>query len=137
MDALAELERVCFSQPWSREGLRTELTNPAARFLVAEIAGKTAGYGGMHCAVGEYYIDNIAVFPEFRGRGVGRALVEGLKEIVRREEGEFLSLEVRPSNKTAVGLYEQAGFDRIGLRKGFYENPKEDALIMTLRFAIF
>ncbi len=130
---LAELERLCFSRPWSREGLEAELGNPAAVFYVALSGEEIAGYAGMHCAAGECYLDNVAVFPKFRRRGAATALLNALLEETARRGGEFLSLEVRPSNLEAVGLYRRFGFREEGRRKDFYAEPREDALIMTKR----
>lgn len=134
LDAVAGLERVCFSSPWSREALTEELSNPNAAYLVAEEDGQVLGYGGMRSAAGEYYIDNIAVAPEHRRKGVGRALVGALIGRARAEGGSFITLEVRPSNLAAVGLYNSLGFHEEGRRPGFYTRPTEDALIMTLHF---
>lgn len=131
LDALAELERRCFSVPWSRNALAEELENPSACFLVAVEGGEILGYGGMHCACGQGYADNIAVFPMHRRKGVGRAIVTALVEEVRRRQGEFLSLEVRPSNVAAVALYGSLGFEVAGRRRNFYSSPLEDGLIMT------
>ncbi len=78
LDALAELERVCFSSPWTRAGLAAELDNPGAVFAVAELDGETAGYAGMNCVLDECYVDNVAVFPQYRRRGVARALMDRL-----------------------------------------------------------
>lgn len=132
LDDLERLERLCFSDPWTREGLQAELGNPTAVFLAAEMDGKTAGYAGMHCVCGECYMDNVAVFPQFRGRGVGRELVRDLIRRAREADGEFLSLEVRPSNTAALALYGELGFKPAGRRRDFYRRPKEDALILTL-----
>src|SRR5699024_5645943 len=104
LDDLARLERLCFSRPWSRQALKEELTNPAACFLVGEEAGEMLGYAGMHCAAGECYVDNVAVFPEARRQGVGRKLMEALLQAAAAWGGEFLSLEVRPSNLEALAL---------------------------------
>lgn len=134
MPKLAELERLCFSEPWSEDGLRAELGNETARFLVAERDGQVAGYAGMHGVCGEGYIANIAVFPAFRGRGVGRALLRGLVSCARKQQYEFITLEVRAANRPAISLYESEGFRVVGVRKGFYSHPKEDGLIMTLSF---
>ena len=134
LDAAAELERLCFSQPWSRQGLEEELENPLAFFYVALLDGKTAGYAGMHCVAGEAYAANIAVFPECRRRGVGRALAQKLAESARSEGCSFLSLEARVSNESAVSLYRGLGFQEEGRRKRFYTSPQEDAVILTLRF---
>lgn len=134
MPRLAELERLCFSEPWSEDGLRAELGNETARFLVAEQNGQVAGYAGMHAVCGEGYIANIAVFPAYRGRGVGRALLQGLIAMARRGQYAFITLEVRAGNRPAISLYESEGFRTVGVRKGFYSHPKEDGLIMTLSF---
>ena len=133
LNALAALERTCFSRPWSREALAEELENPAACFLVAAEGGRVLGYGGMHCAAGECYVDNIAVDPACRRQGVGTVLVTALLEAAKARGGEFLSLEVRPSNRGAVALYTSLGFATLGRRKNFYTQPVEDALILTRR----
>lgn len=134
LDDLAELERLCFAEPWTRAGLAAELSSGTAVFLVAERGGETAGYAGMHCVCGECYVDNIAVFPRFRRGGVGRALTGALISRARERNALFFSLEVRPSNTAAVALYRSLGLREAGRRRGFYRNPPEDALIMTLYF---
>lgn len=132
---LADLESLCFSQPWSREALEAEIGSPNAVFFVAlGHDGALGGYAGMHCAAGECYLDNIAVFPEYRRRGAATSLLSALEAEARRRGGEFLSLEVRPSNTGAVRLYTRLGFREEGRRKGFYTAPPEDALILTKRF---
>ena len=131
LDDLARLERLCFSRPWSRQALKEELTNPAACFLVGEEAGEVLGYAGMHCAAGECYVDNVAVFPEARRQGVGRKLMEALLQAAAARGGEFLSLEVRPSNLEALALYRGLGFREVGRRRWFYDDPVEDGLLLT------
>ena len=131
LDDLARLERLCFSRPWSRQALKEELTNPAAYFLVGEEAGEVLGYAGMHCAAGECYVDNVAVFPEARRQGVGRKLMEALLQAAAARGGEFLSLEVRPSNLEALALYRGLGFREVGRRRRFYDDPVEDGLLLT------
>ncbi len=131
LDDLARLERLCFSRPWSRQALKEELTNPAACFLVGEEAGEMLGYAGMHCAAGECYVDNVAVFPEARRQGVGRKLMEALLQAAAARGGEFLSLEVRPSNLEALALYRGLGFREVGRRRRFYDDPVEDGLLLT------
>lgn len=129
---LAELEKQCFAHPWSQEALEAEIDNPAACFFTAlGEDGQVLGYGGMHSACGEFYMDNVAVFGRCRGKGVGTALVSALWEEVLKQKGEFLSLEVRPSNRQALELYQRLGFLEEGRRKGFYRDPLEDALILT------
>ena len=131
LDDLARLERLCFSRPWSRQALKEELTNPAACVLVGEEAGEVLGYAGMHCAAGECYVDNVAVFPEARRQGVGRKLMEALLQAAAARGGEFLSLEVRPSNLEALALYRGLGFREVGRRRRFYDDPVEDGLLLT------
>lgn len=131
---LAELEAVCFSRPWSEKALAEEADSPDTCFLVAEDNGTVFGYCGMHCACGECYMDNVAVFPQYRGRGVATALLNALIEEAKKRGGEFISLEVRPSNENAVRLYKKLGFCEVGRRKGFYADPAEDALILTKSF---
>lgn len=130
IEKIAELERMSFSEPWSEKSLREQLDNPAAYFIVLEDGNETAGYGGMHVVAGEAYIDNVAVFPDKRGRGMGAEILRALTDEAIKRECDFISLEVRKSNP-AVRLYERAGFHEAGRRKGFYAKPKEDALIMT------
>lgn len=131
LDKLAQLEQMCFSHPWSRQALGEEFSNPAAVFLVAVEEDTVLGYAGMHVVYGEGYIDNIAVFPAARRKGVGRRLIEALVDWMEHHEGVFLTLEVRPSNEAAVLLYQSVGFREVGRRKGFYQDPEEDALLMT------
>ena len=128
----AALERLCFSEPWSEAALRGGLESEAGVFLAAETAGgEFAGYAGMQAAGGEGYVANIAVEPGFRGRGCGRLLTQGLIEAAAGAGCEFISLEVRASNAAAIALYESLGFTLAGRRRGFYQKPQEDALIMT------
>ncbi len=131
---LAELEKLCFSEPWSEKALLEEIDNPAAYFVVVTDGDEVLGYGGMHTVLGESYIDNIAVFPEFRGRGAGRAVTQALIDKAKENDGVFITLEVRASNVPAITLYESLGFEKAGVRKRFYTNPDEDAVIMTLQF---
>lgn len=135
LDALVQLERICFSTPWSRSGLEAELTDPISIFAVAEADGETAGYAGMHCVAGECYIDNVAVFPQYRGRRIGFSLMRYLVMCGEDQGAKFLSLEVRASNLSAILLYEKLGFRTAGRRREFYRRPTEDALILTLWLA--
>lgn len=130
---LAELETLCFSRPWSQRALEEEIENASACFFTAVEGEAVLGYAGMHCAWGECYMDNIAVFPEYRGKGAATALLNALLGEAGRRGGEFLSLEVRPSNTAAVRLYEKLGFREEGRRKNFYADPVEDGLILTKR----
>ncbi|WP_085832135.1 ribosomal protein S18-alanine N-acetyltransferase [Clostridium merdae] len=131
LDALAALERLCFSIPWSREGLAAELSEPTACFEVAEYMGQTIGYAGMHVIVDEAYVTNVAVDPNYRRHGAGRLLLQSLERLATQRGAVTLSLEVRVTNQEAIRLYHACGFQEIGIRKGLYEQPKEDGLIMT------
>lgn len=130
---IAELEKQCFSSPWSESSLIDQLNISTAYFVVATKDNMLLGYAGMHCVVCEAYIDNIAVNPDFRNAGIGSKLIEALVAEAKRRGAEFISLEVRESN-AAARLYEKHGFSVVGKRKDFYSAPKEDALIMTLYF---
>lgn len=136
---LAELERLCFSAPRSESLLRSEVHNPLGRFYVAEYTDETgrtqiAGYAGMQNIAGECYVEDIAVFPALRGQGIGRKLTETLLTKAREERSAFVTLEVRPSNQTAIHLYQSLGFTEVGRRRNFYTKPTEDALLMTCYF---
>ena len=126
-----ELEKVCFSLPWSRDAFLPELTDPACCWLAALDAGAVVGYAGMQTVLDEGYISNIAVSPAHRKQGLGMALVDALQREGRRRRLSFLTLEVRVGNAEARRLYERAGFREVGLRPGYYEKPREDALLMT------
>lgn len=132
-EILAELEKLCFAQPWSKRSLDDQIDNPRACFLTAIEDDKILGYGGMHSAANEYYIDNIAVFRHHRNKGVGTAIISEMIKQAQDRGGEFISLEVRPSSK-AISLYKRLGFKEEGRRKNFYQSPMEDALILTKRF---
>ena len=134
LDALEELEKECFSLPWTREQLQSELPNDKHEFLAAEVNGEVVGYAGMMCVLDEGYISNVAVSPQYRRNGIGRALVA---EMLRRAECRqlsFVTLEVREHNDGAIALYSEAGFVPVGTRKNYYERPREDAVLMTLFF---
>lgn len=130
----AQLERQCFSAPWSEQALREELDNEHALFLAAvdETSGETVGYIGCHVILDEGYIANVAVSPAMRKQGVGSALVCALLERAQQRGASFVTLEVRASNTPAIQLYQKWGFVSVGTRKGFYDKPKEDALLMTV-----
>lgn len=130
LSAIAEIERACFSDPWTEDGLREELDNSCARFLTAvDENGAVAGYIGCHTVLDEGYIANVAVAPAFRRRGIGRRLVQEL--LAQSADLAFVTLEVRASNAPAIALYTGCGFAPVGTRRKFYSHPTEDALLMT------
>ena len=106
------------------------------KFFVATQNGEVLGYVGISCILDEGYITNIAVFEEHRKKGVGTALINRLFSLASDIKLDFISLEVRASNETAISLYTKLGFKQEGRRKNFYTAPTEDALIMTKRFEI-
>ena len=131
---IAALEKTCFSHPWSEELLRQALWNEAAAIVVAEGEdGTVLGYAGVSTVLDEGYIDNVAVDPRFRRQGVADELVAALARFGRAKLA-FLTLEVRASNVPAIALYAKHGFQQAGRRKHYYDDPREDAIIMTLEF---
>ncbi|MBR0040325.1 MAG: ribosomal protein S18-alanine N-acetyltransferase [Oscillospiraceae bacterium] len=134
LDALKCLEEACFSLPWTREQLQSELPDERHEFLVAEENGKVLGYIGMMTVLDEGYISNVAVAPDARRRGIGRALVREMLGRAARRELAFVTLEVREHNESAIALYAGEGFLPVGVRRGYYEKPKEDAILMTYLF---
>lgn len=136
IQSVAQLERDCFSVPWSENALREEIDNSVSRFFVCLFDGVVFGYGGMHIMSGECYIDNIAVNVSHRRQNIGSLLTEKLIETAKEEGAEFISLEVRKSNIPAISLYEKYGFVSVGVRKNFYDKPTEDAFIMTKMFSV-
>lgn len=131
---IAGLEELCFSEPWSEEGI-LEAYRLGTKFFVAETENRLLGYIGIKAVVDEGYITNIAVFPRYRRKGIAKALLDKVFEYAEEKRLSFVSLEVRPSNNAAVSLYEKTGFKEEGRRKDFYRLPREDALIMTKRFS--
>ena len=131
----AELERKYFSVPWSEHALRESLARPEYIFLTAEEDGYAVGYAGMLTVLDEGDITNIVVDERWRGRGIGRELTQGLLDAGAAMGLGAFTLEVRAGNAPAIRLYESLGFCAEGVRRGFYERPKEDALIMWKRQA--
>ena len=128
----AELEKMCFSRPWTEEMLAESLALPAYRFFVCEKEGQVLGYAGMFLVLDEGNIANIAVFPEARRQGIGKALLAALTEEGRKEGLSQLFLEVREHNLPAIALYEKSGFTEAGFRKDYYQDPEEGARIYRL-----
>ena len=132
--AVAELEKLCFADPWSEKSIASELNNPLALWLVAVEDGSLCGYIGSQSVMGESDMMNVAVHPDHRRKGVGEMLVLALCEALSKENAS-LALEVRASNAPAISLYKKLGFAQVGLRKNYYRNPKEDALILRKELA--
>lgn len=127
---IAALERLCFSDPWSEASISSELENPISLWLVAEADGVVQGYIGSQSAPPDCDIMNLAVAPDARRQQLGRTLLQSLIDELHRRGMERLFLEVRASNVPAQSLYASFGFEQVGLRKKYYVNPTEDALIL-------
>ena len=139
LEGAAALEKLCFSSPWSAKSMEL-LTNDGigVGYLCTASAAPEAeplvtAYGGMLITVDEGQITNIAVHPDYRRKGLGAAILRSLLRHAKDAKLESVSLEVRVSNTAAIKLYEQAGFVEAGRRKGFYQKPTEDALVMVCK----
>lgn len=132
--AIADIEKACFSVPWSEETIKETLCESNSLFYCALRGEKLFGYIGSYSVLDEVYITNIAVLKEYRKNGAARALLKRLSEDSKKSKKAFVTLEVRKSNLPAVSLYESEGFVLSGERKDFYEKPREDGLIYTLFF---
>jgi ribosomal-protein-alanine N-acetyltransferase len=127
-----QIECSIFSLPWSVDDFKGSISDPNNLYLVVEEKEAIIGYCGFWGVVGEGQINNVAVDQSYRGRGVGKLMLE---ELISRGRGmglEAFTLEVRVNNKPAIALYHNLGFRDVGIRKNFYESPIEDALIMWL-----
>ena len=127
---IAALERLCFSDPWSEASIASELENELSLWLVAEMDGRIQGYIGSQAVPPDCDIMNLAVAPDARRQGLGQRLLQSLLDALHKGSIARVFLEVRPSNTPARALYDTFGFEQVGLRKGYYVNPAEDALIL-------
>ena len=133
---IAQLEKRCFSDPWSEKSIASELENPLSVWLVAVDGGQLIGYVGSQTVLGETDMMNLAVAPETRRQGTGRALVLALVDALTEKGSHSLMLEVRVSNTPAQKLYESLGFSQVGRRPKYYVNPREDALILRKEWSV-
>lgn len=136
MAQVAGLEKLCFSDPWSENSIASELCNPLSMWLVAETDGIVVGYVGSQTVMSETDMMNIAVHPDCRRQGIAAALVNALVASLQDMGSHSLTLEVRASNAPARALYDMLGFQQVGLRRNYYHNPKEDALILRKEWSI-
>jgi len=128
---VAELEKVCFgTEAWSEKSVASELENELSLWLVALDGDDVAGYVGSQTVLGETDMMNVAVHPNHRRQGIAGALVTALVVALKEKGSHSLTLEVRASNESARTLYEKLGFLLAGVRKNYYRNPREDALIL-------
>ena len=127
-----ELEKLCFSLPWSRQALISQLPDDMHMFIAAiGDDGQVLGYVGMMYVLDEGYISNVAVSPEHSRLGIADALITALIDRANEKDLSFVTLEVRKSNVPAIELYIKNGFSEVGLRKNYYTKPTEDAILMT------
>lgn len=127
------IETRCFTSPWSVGSFRYELGHRQSILKVAVLNEKIVGYVCIRCMLDTAHILNLAVLPELRRRGIGSSLLQSALEELRqlRPDVESLTLEVRESNTPAIKLYEKFGFTITGRRRGYYQMPEEDALILS------
>lgn len=133
VEQVAELEQECFAEPWSKASLEKEVDNDGSLFCVCEIENRIVGYAGMYLIPPEGDITNVAVTEEYRGRGIAGDILAYMFDRAGTLGIMEFTLEVRVSNIPAIKLYEKLGFYSEGIRKNFYDVPKEDANIMWKR----
>jgi len=132
LEGVLQIERASFPTAWSERMFRNELRSSLSRNLVAKRSadGSIAGYINFWVFAGEVHLNNVAVHPDLRDRGIGSQLLAQMVEMARRERAFWLTLEVRPSNLAAIALYEKFGFKVRGVRPRYYTDTLEDAFIM-------
>lgn len=131
IDQILKIEELSFATPWTRQSFENELNlNQFAVYLVLEKEGQVIGYCGMWLIVDEAHITNIAVLPEFRGQKLGEAILRMIMEVAKKRAAKTMTLEVRVSNTVAQSLYRKLGFINGGIRKNYYTDNYEDALVM-------
>ena len=128
--AIAQIEALCFSDPWSENSIAGELTSRLSHWLVAQEGEQVVGYIGSQSVLGQSDMMNVAVHPDHRRKGIAEALILALSRDLHQMGNTCLMLEVRASNAPAIALYEKLGFQLAGRRPNYYRHPKEDALIL-------
>ncbi|MGZ4122851.1 MAG: ribosomal protein S18-alanine N-acetyltransferase [Tumebacillaceae bacterium] len=137
LDRIMEIEHHSFTLPWSREAFVAELTqNHFAKYLVAIHEGVVVGYAGVWVILDEGHVTNIAIHPDARGKKLGEALMRELMATAIANGAERMTLEARVSNIVAIRMYEKLGFASAGIRKGYYTDNNEDAIIMWVEFLL-
>lgn len=135
IQGIFEISNLSFKLPWSIDSIRSELNNPLAKYIVAkDIDTNTIlGFIGIWIIAGEGDITNIAVHPDFRKLSIGENLLSSMINLCASLDCNIINLEVRSSNIPAISLYKKFNFSEVGLRKGYYEDNKEDAILMQYR----
>lgn len=130
--AILEIEKLSNGAPWSERSFRNEITNPQSHFLVAKVGDEVVGYAGYWAIVDEAHVTTVAVHPDHRRMGLGKRLVRELLEHAQKVGIRCATLEVRRSNQAALSLYRQFGFEEVAIRRGYYPDNAEDAVVMWL-----
>ena len=129
---IAQLEKLCFSDPWSEKSIESELSCRLSLWFVALEGETVVGYVGSQTVIDESDMMNIAVHPDYRRRGIAEKLIHALVSALGEKGSHGLTLEVRASNEVAISLYKKYGFEKVGLRPAYYRNPVENAILMDL-----
>lgn len=130
LEQISDIEKRCYSLPWHASAFSNELTNRSSRYLVAQTAGMVVGYAGMWLVIDEAHITTIAVDPPFRRRGIGELLLLDMLELAIAEGMHRSTLEVREGNVHALALYHKYGFQSVAVRKAYYPDNRENAIVM-------
>ncbi len=130
LEQVTAIEKASMPSPWSRELFEEELRRPLARYFVVEVEGRVAGYMGYWQAPEEAHIINLAIGPDFRRRGLGREMIERCVDFAAKSGAKLATLEVREGNQAAQALYEKCRFRSIAIRKQYYSDNLEDAIVM-------
>ena len=133
---IAELEKCCFNDPWSEMSIASELNNRLSCWLVALDGDVVVGYVGSQTVLGETDMMNIAVHPGYRKQGIATDLIQTLIDTLSKQGSHSLMLEVRQTNEPAKNLYQALGFETVGIRKNYYRNPRENALILRKEWSL-
>ena len=135
LNAVHAIEKASFITPWSYQSLKSDLKNKLAYYCVADKESEIVGYAGMWIVFDESHITNVAVDKNFRRGGIGRAIMEHMVDVAISRGASAMTLEVRRSNTAAQSLYSQMGFAQYGIRRGYYTDTNEDALILWKQLA--
>ena len=128
---ILKIEKLSFTTPWSKQAFLSELLdNDRAYYLVAKVNDRAVGYIGIWLVAGEGHITNVAVHPDYRGRGIGNRLMLAIEELAKKRGATRMTLEVRVSNEVAQALYRKLGYVAAGIRRRYYRDNDEDAIIM-------